>query len=92
MDAFIERRLELDTGAEVVLRFHKPEPDGESYRCAYQIDWPDRQRESHGFGVDAVQALIIAMQMAHAELLTSAEGKSGALSWLGQADLGLPPA
>lgn len=50
----------------------------------------DRQCTFHGFGVDSVQALTIAMQIAHAELLTSAEGKSGALSWLGEADLGLP--
>lgn len=91
MTPFIERRLSLATGAEVILRFYQPEPDGEScYRCEYQIDWPDRKRKFCGFGVDSVQALTIAMQMAHVELLTSAEGKSGALSWLGEADLGLP--
>ena len=32
---------------------------------------PDRQRRFHGFGVDTVQALMLAMMMVRVELLTS---------------------
>ena len=51
---------------------------------------PDRQRRFHGFGVDTVQALMLAMMMVRVELLTSPEGKAGALLWFGRRELGLP--
>ena len=92
MTVYVERRLELTDGREVIIRFLQPVQDvGESsYRCEYTIDWPNRQRTFYGFGVDAAQALIIAMCNSHAELLSSPEGKAGALQWLGEHDLGLP--
>ena len=87
---FIERRLELEGTAGVVVRFLKPVQDEEDYRCDYQIVWPDRERTFHGFGIDEVQAVLSAMQNAHAELLATAESKAGRLTWLGERDLGLP--
>jgi hypothetical protein len=89
---FIERRLELTDGREVIIRFLQPVQDvrQDSYRCEYIIDWPDRRRSFYGFGVDAVQALVVAMCNSHAELLSSPEGKAGTLQWLGNRDLGLP--
>jgi hypothetical protein len=90
MSDFIERQFDLRGGDRITLRFSKPEQLGDDYRCEYTIDWPERQRRFHGFGVDSVQALFGAMQNAHADLLSSAEGKAGILSWLGMADLGLP--
>src|SRR5690348_11910435 len=74
---FIERRFELVDNASVVLRFLRPEPDGDDYRCAYEIIWPDRVRNSYAMGIDAVQALLLAMQTAHVELQVSPEYKSG---------------
>ena len=73
-----------------MIRFLQPQRNGDAFRCDYQIDWPDRQRQFHGFGVDAVQALMLAMMMARVELLTSPEGKAGALLWFGRRELGLP--
>jgi hypothetical protein len=87
---FIERRLELEGTAGVVVRFLRPVQDDEDYRCDYQIVWPDRERTFHGFGIDEVQAVLSAMQNAHAELLATAESKAGRLTWLGERDLGLP--
>jgi hypothetical protein len=88
---FIERRLELKGKAEgVIVRFLRPVVDEEDYRCDYKIIWPDRERTFHGFGVDEVQALISAMQNAHADLLSTAESKAGLLTWLGARDLGMP--
>jgi len=87
---FIERRFELGDSASVVLRFLRPEPDGDDYRCAYEIIWPDRARRSYAMGIDAVQALLLAMQKAHVELQVWPEYVSGALRYLGERDLGLP--
>ena len=89
-ETFIERRFEIG-GKAVVLRFMRPERDGDDcYRCHYRITWPDRERNFFGFGVDEVQALYVAMHNAHADLLASPEGRAGLLTWLGQQDLGLP--
>ena len=89
-EAFIERRFDLADGAEVLVRFHRPAPDDADYRCNYEIIWPDRKRAFHAIGIDEVQALILAIQMAHVDLLSSPEAKRGELTWLGSRDLGLP--
>ncbi len=91
MDAvFIERQFELGDDANVVLRFLRPESDGDDYRCKYQIVWPDRVRDAYAVGIDGVQALLLAMRRAHVDLRTSPEYQSGALCYLGERDLGLP--
>jgi uncharacterized protein DUF6968 len=87
--AFVERRLELTTGGEIVVRLIQPEPVGNDWRCDYRITWPDRERHFHAFGIDGLQALILGLQMVHATLLASPEGKAGQLTWLGEPDLGL---
>ena len=87
---FIERQFELGGEARVVVRFLRPESDRGDYRCDYKIVWPDRERSFHAFGIDAVQALMLAMQMAHVDLLLSPESKAGDLCWLGERNLGLP--
>jgi hypothetical protein len=89
---FIERRLELREGGEVIIRFFLPVPGDVDYSCRYRITWPDREREFQIFGIDGVQALLLAMQAVHADLLSSSEGKAGELRWLGDRDLDLPMA
>ena len=89
-DAFIERRFELGESAEVIVRFGRPVRDGQDFYCEYEIAWPDRKQRHRAFGVDQVQALLLALKMAHARLVSSPEGKRGELRWLGEADLGLP--
>lgn len=89
--AFVERRFDTP-GGEVICRFRCPHPDGPDFRCDYEIAWPDRVRSSYGMGVDAVQALLLAMQKAHTDLLISPEREAGELRWLGQRTLGLPVA
>ena len=85
----LERRFESAEG-EVVCRFYRPRFDGQDFRCDYEIVWPDRRRASYAMGVDDVQAMLLAMQKAHADLLTSPERAAGGLTWLGQKGLGLP--
>ena len=91
-DAFIRRRFELGETSEVVVQFNNPVQRDVDYRCDYEITWPDRKRAFCAFGIDEVQALILALKMVHAELLYSPEGKRGELRWLGSEDLGLPSA
>ena len=88
---FIERRMELGEASEVVLRFAFPVEHGQDFRCQYDIMWSSGIHSTRiFFGVDAVQALILAMKAAHSELLASTEARSGQLQWLGTPDLGLP--
>lgn len=90
MQQFIERNFELTKGGQVTIRFFRPEPREVDYCCEYAIIWPDRERRFHGYGIDEVQALLLAMQNAHMDLLASPEGKAGELTWLGMRNLDLP--
>jgi hypothetical protein len=89
-EALVERRLQLDRTAEVLLQFLPPAPDGDDCRCEFCIVWPDRTETKRAMGVDPIQSLLLAMEMAHVWLLASPEGRSGRLSWLDGKDLGLP--
>ncbi len=89
--AFVERRFELD-GAALVAAFFGPAamPTGE-YRCRWTIGWPARTETGHASGEDGVQALMLALQMAHDALTGSEAGRNGRMTLWGQADPDLPP-
>ena len=91
---FVERRLELKGTQGVLVQFFRPVPDRGDYRCDYKIIWPDRVRTFYGMGIDGTQALILAMQNAHVDLLSTSESKAGLLTWCGERSgkrsLGLP--
>src|SRR5713226_7150324 len=82
-DIIAQRRFELCGSLDVILRFARPVSDGNDFRCHYEIVWPDRTDAWNGFGIDEMQALILAIEMAHVRLVTSPEGKRGELTWLG---------
>jgi hypothetical protein len=80
---------------KVLLRIGKPRPlpGGRDYICVYQytgLGNDDRTRFAGG--VDSMQAILLAMQMALVELVCSAAYRSGTLTWEGSFDLarGLP--
>lgn len=89
-NVFIERLLELKNGGDVSVRFLQPERASIDWQCTFEIDWPDRRCCRQIFGVDAIQALLLSMRVAHAELLESPENASGELTWLGGRDFDLP--
>jgi hypothetical protein len=90
-EQFIERTLKVD-GQDVTCRFFRPEPDGSSFRCRFEIDWPEGRRSKAAGGVDEVQALLLAMQGAHTDLLAAREKDGREVSWLDERTLGLPVA
>jgi len=72
-----------DRGAnrEIPIHIHAPEQSQVDWICRFDIGWPGGKAERWGAGVDAVQALLSALQMIGAELYVSDEYKSGALVW-----------
>lgn len=87
------RKLERSDGGEVLVAISAPCPDGEDYRCDYEIAGIGSVKRSYAYGVDSVQALVLALQKIGAFLYTSDEWSGGRLSWQGGAvegDLGFP--
>ena len=65
-----ERTLDLTPDAKVVVRIGKPRKfrGGGDYFCPFEIRWPDRSRIARAGGVDAVQALDLALKMVATDL------------------------
>lgn len=82
----IARRLlklrESGKESPVAVDIHAPERLSDTeWRCSYTINWPHEKAERWGTGVDAVQALQIAMTMIGAELYASDHHREGRLFW-----------
>lgn len=80
----ISRMLHLQndkTIVDVPVRLLWPVEGEAAWACRWEIDWPDRRRSNCGYGVDAVQALLHALQMVGAELYSSDEHRMGRLTW-----------
>jgi len=87
---FVQRKFLVD-GRQVTCRFFQPEPKEEQdFQCRYEIGWTEGPRSRKAYGIDEVQALLLAMQMAHADLLSARENNGREVSWLDQRSLGLP--
>lgn len=69
-----------------------PFPDGSNYYCPYQIVGLGKEKIHFGAGIDAVQALLLALHNIGAELYTSKEARARTLGWEGGGigDLGFP--
>ncbi|MCE9524064.1 MAG: hypothetical protein K8S25_16730 [Alphaproteobacteria bacterium] len=94
-DGFIAKRtLELsgDPIREVTVLIRQPRPDGDDYRCEYQIIGlsDGKTHSSYGMGLDSMQALILTLQLIGAALYTSQPSKEGRLTWIGARNLGFP--
>lgn len=79
--------------AEVPVRVSQPEPVPGAWFCHYEIQWPHGRRAGYGSGVDAVQALLIALMNIGAELYASEYHERGDLYWTEPGDgFGFPAA
>jgi hypothetical protein len=77
----------------VNLKLGKPRPVREtnSFYCVYQIEGLEEgTRIGRIGGSDTLQALQLAMQMAHIEMINTAAYQEGRLTWSGDPDLKLP--
>ena len=70
----------------------EPFPVETDYYCPYQIIGFGKEKIGHAGGIDSIQALMLALERVGIELYTSAEAKSGLLSWDGalHGNFGLP--
>ncbi len=74
--------VELPDGTvPVPVRLYQPRKDQLSYLCRIEIDWPDGRYEMETGGIDAMQALELAMKTIGAVLYTSTYHKQGRLFW-----------
>jgi hypothetical protein len=69
---------------EVPVHLYLPVFSDRAWSCRFEIEWPDGTRSSEAWGIDALQAVHMAMQKIAAELYMSPYHKQGLLSW-GQA-------
>ena len=67
---------------EVAIRIFAPERAKVDWVCRFEIDWPGAKLERAAAGVDAVQALVLALQMIGSQIYTSDYHASGRLVWL----------
>jgi hypothetical protein len=70
-------------------------PDvADEWTCEYQIDGLGDGKTRKAFGVDGIQALLLALTYVSTKLYTSPDYESGELAWDGglPGDLGLPTA
>ena len=94
-DGFIAKRtLDIagDPNRKVTVLIGQPKPDGDDYRCEFQIIGlsDGKTRSSHGMGLDSMQALILTLQLIGTGLYTSDLAKAGRLNWEGSRNLGFP--
>ena len=78
------RILQLTTPSgdvDVPITISAPEGSGRTWSCAFEIGWPSGSRRREAHGVDAVQALGLALQMIGTILYTSNEHADGLLRW-----------
>jgi hypothetical protein len=67
---------------EIPIQIFAPEQEGTSWSCKFEINWPDGTIRMAAGGVDAVQALHLALQLIGAQIYASDHHASGKLMWL----------
>jgi hypothetical protein len=75
-------RLSDQPDVEIRLSVEIPISEGLDFRCQYKIDWPEGAQHGHGMGVDALQALLLALKCAAVDISCSKYAKEEKLVWL----------
>ena len=87
MSVIVERELDYfgpsgkDTG---IAQVFTPLPDDRSWSCAYQLQWPGFTYNSRAFGVDAWQALQLAMYIVPTQIFATDDFKGGRIGVFGE--------
>jgi hypothetical protein len=75
-------RLRADPGhVDIAVKIHWPELRENCWFADWSIGWPDRGRKGSAGGEDAIQALLVALNLVGTELYCSAEHEAGQLDW-----------
>lgn len=67
---------------EIPIRIFVPKKEAVDWSCRVEIGWPDETLAMDVMGIDAVQALDLALKMAGAQIYGSDHHLSGKLAWL----------
>ena len=80
-----QRELEYitDDGAAVTVpvSLFSPEKNDSDWGCKYTIGWPNGVESRIAYGIDSVQALVLAIQSIGHSLYSSDYHKTGRLKW-----------
>jgi len=79
-------RDEQQKAVEIPIAIHAPEEKDGHWICRFEIGWPEGRLERYGAGEDAVQALVIALQMIGSHAYASEHHKSRHLAWFKEGD------
>lgn len=63
----------------IEIRLYQPHLTDGSWTCSFEIDWPESRMVRYGVGEDALQALVITLQMIGAQIYTSPYHEDGSL-------------
>jgi hypothetical protein len=90
-----ERTLDLATAEgqrviRVLIGMPRPIPKSPDFFCPYQIVGLADEAVRYAEGVDAAQAMYLAMEAVGTSLAGTAEARSGRLTWYGERALGFP--
>jgi hypothetical protein len=77
-------RDEQQQAVEIPIAIHAPEETDGHWICRFEIGWPEGKLERYGAGKDAVQALVIALQMIGSHIYSNEHHQSGHLGWYEQ--------
>lgn len=79
-----ERTLKLETPAGtrgIGIKLYAPVREDGDWSCTYEIMWPDAAEKRKMYGLDAMQAVNLTLQMLGTTLYASEAHKSGKLYW-----------
>jgi len=90
----VSHRIFLRTSsgeAAIRIDIHEPGKQEKVWSCRYDIDWPEGKRTFQAVGFDALQSLVLALQMIGAEIYSSAYHLEGRLrAYDGEKGYGFP--
>ena len=74
--------IDADKRVDVPIRIFTPQLVDGAWNCHVEIEWPDGVMKRYAGGIDAVQALELAMQLIGVELYCSEAHEGGRLVWM----------
>ncbi len=77
----LEYRADDGTIVPVPVCLFSPEEDDRCWACRYTIGWPNGIKSRAAYGLDSVQALVLAINSIGNDLYFSDYHKSGRLRW-----------